>query len=294
MKNKKGITLIALVITIIVLLILVAISVSVAIGPDGLIQKSQGAKLENRYATINDKIRLRETALEMAFAQNISGEHHEDFIQRLIDEGLITKNDSYDNKTYRTIYLGKQGEDTYKYTINVMDGSLEGKKIVDLITTLPDTDKQENAHLKNMTLEIETYSGNHTVTLPITNTSGLTINWNSINNPNNFVTPNETRDPTHTYSQPGKYEVQIQGTSLPNASFGNHTASYINQNIIGIKHWGENGFYRFDSFGQNLQGEIPTPSRKSFNNVEFFSYTFYSCNSLTGTIPYNLFAMLLH
>ena len=288
MKNKKGITLIALVITIIVLLILVAISVSVAIGPDGLIQKSQGAKLENRYATINDKIRLRETALEMAFAQNISGEHHEDFIQRLVDEGLLLKGE-YDEKTYKTIYLDEQSDGTYRYTINVTDGTLEGKKIIDAINSLPDADEPGNEYLKNLTLIIETTVSNTTVTLPISNTTGLTINWNSINNPNNFITPNRTTDPTYVYSQPGEYEVQIKGIVQENTSFGKSSLGYYNNNLVGIKYWGENNFTNINKLGLGIRGNIPTPSRNSFENVKSFSEMFYICANLTGKIPENLF-----
>lgn len=140
MNNKKGITLLSLVISIILLLILIAISLSVALGPNGIIEKARSSKLESRYSSIMDKIKLRETALEIAFAKNEEGESQENFVKRLIFENLITNNDSYDNLTYRTIYLGLQKDDTYKYTINVADGTLQGKIISDAINSLPNAD----------------------------------------------------------------------------------------------------------------------------------------------------------
>lgn len=48
--NKKGITLIALVVTIIVLLILASITITIVLGPDGMIEKANAAKLDSRYA----------------------------------------------------------------------------------------------------------------------------------------------------------------------------------------------------------------------------------------------------
>lgn len=45
LKNKSGITLIALIITIIVLLILAGITISLVVGDNGILQKSQTAKL---------------------------------------------------------------------------------------------------------------------------------------------------------------------------------------------------------------------------------------------------------
>ncbi len=44
LESKKGITLVALVITIVVLLILAGVSLRVAIGDDGIIEKAQDLK----------------------------------------------------------------------------------------------------------------------------------------------------------------------------------------------------------------------------------------------------------
>ena len=46
-KEKRGITLLALVITIIILLLLAAIAIQMAIGENGLIQKAEKTKREN-------------------------------------------------------------------------------------------------------------------------------------------------------------------------------------------------------------------------------------------------------
>lgn len=55
-KNKKGITLIALIITIIVLLILAGVAISTLGGDDGIIIKAQEASFRQEMAVIREKI----------------------------------------------------------------------------------------------------------------------------------------------------------------------------------------------------------------------------------------------
>ena len=68
MKNKKGITLIALVITIIVLLILAGISLSLVLGENGILKKAQDGVTNHGKATIAEQIKLAYAAYEMAKA----------------------------------------------------------------------------------------------------------------------------------------------------------------------------------------------------------------------------------
>ena len=56
MKNNKGITLIALVITIIVLLILAGITIAMLTGDNGLLTKSQTAVKDNAIGSVKDKL----------------------------------------------------------------------------------------------------------------------------------------------------------------------------------------------------------------------------------------------
>ena len=55
-QNKKGITLIALVVTIVVLVILAAVSINVLLGDNGIIQKAKEAGQETRLATIKEEV----------------------------------------------------------------------------------------------------------------------------------------------------------------------------------------------------------------------------------------------
>lgn len=58
MKETKGITLIALVITIIVLLILSGISLSLVLGENGILEKATGASIEYQIAKGREELSL--------------------------------------------------------------------------------------------------------------------------------------------------------------------------------------------------------------------------------------------
>ena len=69
MKNQKGITLIALVITIIVLLILAGITIAMLTGENGLLNKANAAKAKDIEASIDEKVRLAAAALKLEIAK---------------------------------------------------------------------------------------------------------------------------------------------------------------------------------------------------------------------------------
>ncbi len=294
MNNKKGITLISLVVTIVILLMLAAISIAVAVGPNGMMNKARDAKIDSRFASIMDKAQARNASLALAFEANETGEHHKDFIDRLEREGLLYKGtgigeDEYDSENSKVLKIGRLQNGDFKYTFTVQDGTLVGKDIADLIDSLPEAEGS-NEDLKYMTLKIRTTTTNETVDLPISNTENLKINWDSENSLSSFENANKTSDPTYIYSNPGNYVVQIEGECEPGTTFGKNYYNYSNTNLKGIKHWGENGFYAINCLGQNLEGQIAEPSRNSFINVTNFDYAFFRCESLTGGIPENLFA----
>ena len=72
-KNKKGITLIALVITIIVLLILAGVSIAVLTGQNGILTQASKAKIEQSHAAVKEAIRLEynEWKIEVETSSNV-------------------------------------------------------------------------------------------------------------------------------------------------------------------------------------------------------------------------------
>ena len=97
MRNQKGITLIALVVTIIVLLILAGISVAMLTGNNGLITQANKAKIANAEGAIRDAVVLAVSAYRAEnYNQNqstlsITGENIQaDMEETLGDEYTIT------------------------------------------------------------------------------------------------------------------------------------------------------------------------------------------------------------
>lgn len=88
MKNQKGITLIALVITIIVLLILAGISIAALSGDNGLLKTAKNAETESQKGNL-------EEAVKLAIAENyMNSAHPGNFILReLTVEKIVSQND---------------------------------------------------------------------------------------------------------------------------------------------------------------------------------------------------------
>ncbi len=68
MRNQKGITLIALVITIIVLLILAGVSIAMLTGQNGILTRANEAKTETAYAEIEERMGM---AIQSVYADTI-------------------------------------------------------------------------------------------------------------------------------------------------------------------------------------------------------------------------------
>ena len=71
MKNNKGITLIALVITIIVLLILAGVTIAMLTGDNGILTKTNQAKTNTTKGEVADKINM---TINAEYARLLSGE----------------------------------------------------------------------------------------------------------------------------------------------------------------------------------------------------------------------------
>ena len=68
MKNNKGITLIALVITIIVLLILAGITIAMLTGENGLLTNANKAKSQDIEASVDENVRMAIAAIRLEIA----------------------------------------------------------------------------------------------------------------------------------------------------------------------------------------------------------------------------------
>ena len=94
MKNNKGITLIALVITIIVLLMLAGVSIAMLTGENGLIAKAISAKTKTEEAEADEKDKLAKTnEIIDKFVTNRDGSItvDKDSLNQLIDNRINEK-----------------------------------------------------------------------------------------------------------------------------------------------------------------------------------------------------------
>ena len=79
LKNNKGITLIALVITIIVLLILAGVSIAMLTGDNGILNQADNAQTATREADIKEAISLAVSTVNADLADNVSEDVYTEF-----------------------------------------------------------------------------------------------------------------------------------------------------------------------------------------------------------------------
>lgn len=96
LKNNRGITLIALVVTIVVLLILAGVSISLILDNNGIIQKSKDAKREYGQARAKEQVDLDKVDSWIDNVLNapdvVEPENIDDWIYTEEDDGTITLN----------------------------------------------------------------------------------------------------------------------------------------------------------------------------------------------------------
>ena len=89
LKEKRGITLVALVVTIVVLLILAGVSLNLVLGNNGIITKAQDAKLMTRAGSAEDEVELWKSDNYIARTSNQATVDKETMLQGLKDKNLV-------------------------------------------------------------------------------------------------------------------------------------------------------------------------------------------------------------
>ena len=92
-KNKKGITLIALVVTIVVLLILAGVTISLLLDENGIIAKSKDARTETRVSQIEDEVGMWKQHNFINKESNQAQESADKMLARLISRKLLTEDE---------------------------------------------------------------------------------------------------------------------------------------------------------------------------------------------------------
>ena len=157
MRNNKGITLIALVVTIIVLLILAGVAIAMITGRNSILDRGQSTKAYNAIGAVKDEISLQYNS---AYAE---------FMRQKYDSGEATV------KTTAQLFADGNGATLKAVT------ALE-KHGVDSITVYPDSVAADTATVKvriQMVIDGTYYYVDGT--LANGNTTAATFTWGSIN-----------------------------------------------------------------------------------------------------------------
>lgn len=136
LKEKEGITLVALVVTIVILLILAGVSISLVLGQNGLITKTQLAKQISKAADEQEAIKLDITLANMEKILNADNKYYigEPLFDRTLENGdkwnIVIENETL--KQYGTGYnyiskgteISNYGKTQYDWLINYRSGEI--------------------------------------------------------------------------------------------------------------------------------------------------------------------------
>ncbi len=163
MDSKRGITLIALVITIIVLLILAGVSLSLIAGSDGILGKASTAVDKTKKASAKEELELAVSEVKMGYYETMSGNLRDYMIENL--NGYQTGNGNITcDESGKVIYTGNN--ETVSGSIDA-EGNFEFDKIGLFL------------NLRNITLKIESETmPTETITANLMEISGE-ITWTS-------------------------------------------------------------------------------------------------------------------
>lgn len=124
MKNQKGITLIALVITIIVLLILAGVTIAMLTGENGILTKAKTADTDTKNAEVAERINMELQAFKTDILAN--GSIQDDTVKKAkanLPGSTINIESNPDSNPVTISYEGKTGSIYTKDVQNTTDTS---------------------------------------------------------------------------------------------------------------------------------------------------------------------------
>jgi len=120
-KNKGGITLIALVVTIIVLIILAGVSINLTLGNNGIITRAKEAKITYAIESVREKVEM--ILAEYITEDELEGKDLDRFLNQKQEEGKIEEVSDNGDGTHTVILDG--------YEVTIRDEDLEIIEIVE-------------------------------------------------------------------------------------------------------------------------------------------------------------------
>lgn len=134
MRDTKGITLIALVITIIILLILAAVSIATLTGENGILSKAKIAKIRTEYTSAKEIIELKLMEIQAECSYQQKAYTIKEINEKIEDEKIKKDKEYYENDALKGILVSVKEYSKYKFLIGE-----NGRIIGATITTIPNT-----------------------------------------------------------------------------------------------------------------------------------------------------------
>ena len=291
-QKKKGITLIALVITIVIMLLLAGVAIQMSLGENGIIAKSAQAKKEQAKAELYEVAKMEYLNLKTKALEK--GEPNPEAEKILSETNFLNKyNVVGDNIT------DKKGEviDTKENLINMLSGESVSSEYKPVI---PNEDKKKlmfQVNVKKQTnfsivLEPNIFIKKMKIELPDGNVKDVTNGWGELH---------------REILNPGTYIFKFEDISTVNTKYSGLVIDSNGGDVsIDILNWGENP-YQTSNITLNKVNKIYYPETDNlvvkyrnavFNNIpkDLFSKktttklssSFESCNNITE-IPKDLF-----
>ena len=155
MKESKGITLIALVVTIVVLLILAGVSISMLTGENGIIKQAQESKIETRAGTVEERKNIWKTEQKTdEYLDANTSQSLEELLNDLEKDNYITTEERTQIEETGHVKIGSKdisfsnGLVKEKYTITNSKDEVKFKKIIKEVDILI-----EKPNFTNYTIE---------------------------------------------------------------------------------------------------------------------------------------------
>ena len=270
MKNNKGITLVALIVTIIILIILAGISINMLMGTDGLITKAKQAKENIQLAEIEEQTRLNELYNNLS-DEDISSFSYDalvslsNFRKKIADAiteaGVATSENDSDNKMAENIGKIVSANANVNY-ITLSDGTVPvpksfyyvgGNLATGVIISDNSADQYDGVTDKTTFAYTTSLVGNQFVWIPCATSQYVKTDWESMG-------PNIVRN--------AQWD-----TTIPKAE------------ILQIEKYG--GFYvaRYEAGIASDMSEYTTTQKNTYSNQVYNVYKIPQ--SKAGVVPWN-------
>ena len=216
MKETKGITIIAVVVTVLVLLILASVTMAMLTGPSGLFTAARESKRQNEFAIVKDTIMLK--AQENAFIPNTDGKPN--MISMLLNEDYV----DYDYK----VNMEKMNNESLELGYgNLSTGdyySLKGEKLTYIDKDMKETEIVKLAGIGEIPVDLYFQAKTDVDTVE------MNLNNNVLQSTANLILSNYDSDLITRENISYEISLKNKDTSIFNVKLGNtdlNNAKYL-------------------------------------------------------------------